>query len=142
MFAHDKLLRCAQLQRIGCGQLAGKIRSHALSRLPARGEDQHRSEVLGQRLCHQAGPVTSNLGRNVVVEVVRMDFFERHGALFVADKHCLASKPLEPFDHVLGIGHAAAEEQQLRLRRRESHCQLVVQAPIQVFHHLIFVHDE
>ena len=54
----------------------------------------------------------------------------------------ITAKPLKPGDHVLGIGHAAAEHEQLGLRRRHRDGQLVVQATAGIAEHLVFVNDQ
>ena len=61
---------------------------------------------------------------------------------FRRDKDGVPAKAPQPFHHVLRIGDAAAQQEQLRLRRGESQSQLVVEAAIRVAHHLVFVHDQ
>ena len=130
VFADDQLLLGAELERIGRGQLPGELGGHGFGGLPARGEDQDRPEVLRQRLGDEPRPVAADLAGHVVAEVVGIDLLERHGALVVADQDGLAAEPLQPFDDILRIAHAAAEQQQLRLRRRQGHGQLVIQAAV------------
>ena len=79
---------------------------------------------------------------HMVAEVVGMDLLQRHGAVFVANEHGLAAQPLQPFDDILRVADAAAQQQQLGLRRRQGHGQLVIQAAVQVAEHLVFVHDQ
>src|SRR2546429_6768307 len=62
--------------------------------------------------------------------------------LFRSDQHSLASEPTQPFHHLLRIGHAAAEQEQLRLRRRERDGEFVIQAAVGVAEHLILVHHQ
>ena len=45
-------------------------------------------------------------------------------------------------DDLLRIGDAAAQQQQLRMGRRERERQFVVQSTVRVAEHLVFVHDE
>ena len=71
-----------------------------------------------------------------------MDLLQRHGAFVVANQDGLAAEALQPFDDVLRVAHAAAEQQQLRLRRRQRHGQFVIQAAVQVAEHLVFVHHQ
>ena len=142
VFADDELLLGAELERIGRGQLPGEFGGHGFGGLAARGEDQDRPQVFGQRLGDQPRPVTADFARHVVAQVVGMNFFERHGALIVADQNGLAAEPLQPFDDILRIAHAAAEQEQLRLRRRQGHGQLVIQAAVEVAEHLVLVHDQ
>ena len=60
----------------------------------------------------------------------------------MANQHRLASQPAQPLHYVLRVGHAAAEQQQLGLRRRQSYRQLVIQTPVQVAEHLVLVHHQ
>jgi hypothetical protein len=62
--------------------------------------------------------------------------------MFVADENRFAAKAGEPFDDVVGIGDAAAEEEELGLRRREGESEFVIEAAVGVPDHLIFIHDE
>ena len=71
-----------------------------------------------------------------------MNFLQWNGAFLVADEDGLATEAFEPFDDLLGIGHAAAEEQELGAGRSQREGQLVIQAAVRVAEHLVFVHDE
>ena len=51
----------------------------------------------------------------------------------------LASEPLQPLHDVVRVLDAAAEQEQPRLRRGHGDGQLVVQAPVRIGEHLIFV---
>ena len=81
VLADDELLLGAELEGIGRGQLAGEFGGHGFGGLAARGEDQDRPEVFGQRLGDEARPVAADFGRDVVAQAVGMDFLERHGAM-------------------------------------------------------------
>ena len=78
----------------------------------------------------------------MIIQIVGVDFFQRNGAFFVADEHGLASEAFQPFDDLLRIGHAAAEEEELRAGRRQREGQFVIQAPVRVAQHLVFVHHQ
>ena len=133
------MLKC---EGIGRGQLAGEVGGHGFGSLAARGEDQDRPQVLGQRLGDQPRPVAADFGRHMVAQAVGVDFFQRHGAMVMADQDGLAAKAVQPFDDILRVAHAAAQQQQLRLRRRQRDGQLVIEAAVRVAEHLVFVHDE
>ena len=62
--------------------------------------------------------------------------------MIVTNQDSLAAKAREPFHHVLGIGHAAAEHEQLGLRRRQGDGEFVIKAAVRVTEHLILVDDE
>jgi hypothetical protein len=68
-----------------------------------------------------------------------MDLLERDRPLFVADHDGLPAQSLEPFDDILRVGNAAAQEEQLRFSWSKSHGQFVIQATVSVTKHLIFV---
>ena len=142
VFADDQLLLGAELEGIGRGQLPGEFVGHGFGGLAARGEDQDRPQVFGQRLGDEPGPVTADFAGDMVAQAVGMDLVERHGAFIVADQNGLAAKPLQPFDDILRIADAAAEQEQLRLRRRQGHGELVIQAAVEVAEHLVLVHDQ
>ncbi len=72
----------------------------------------------------------------------QIDFLERDGPHVVRDEHRVATDSLKPRDHILRIFHTAAEEQELRFRRREGERQFVMHAPHRVGDHLIFVDHE
>jgi hypothetical protein len=58
MVADNQLLVGAQGKGIGGGQLAGEVGGHGFGSLAARGEDQNRPQVLGQRLGDKPRPET------------------------------------------------------------------------------------
>ena len=51
----------------------------------------------------------------------------------------IPAQALKPGDNMLGVGHAAAEHQELRLGRRHGDGQLVVETAIGVAEHLVLV---
>ena len=106
------------------------------------GEDEDGTEILGESLGHEARPVALDLGRDEVVQAVAIDLLQRHGPFLMPDEHGAPAEAREPFHDVIGIGHAAAEQEQLRLRRCECDGQLVVQAPVGIADHLILVDHE
>ena len=113
MFAHEQLLFVTELERIWGGKLASQLGGERFGRLPARRENEDRTEVFRERLGHQARPVAANVARDVKIQVVRLDFLERHRPLLMFDQRRHAPEAAQPFDHLLWIGHAAAEQQQL-----------------------------
>ena len=76
------------------------------------------------------------------IEIVGVKFFERDGAMLVADQNGTAAKAAEPADDGIGIGNAATEEKKLRLRRREREGEFVIEAAIGVADHLVFINNE
>ena len=71
-----------------------------------------------------------------------MDFFQRNRAQIVADENGMTAQAAEPFDHVLGVGHAAAQEQQLGFGRGQSQSQLIIQPAVLIAEHLILIDDQ
>ena len=113
-----------------------------LGALAARGEDEDGSEVFRKRLGDEARPVAAHFGGDMEVETVRVNLFERHGPVLVADEQRLAAEAREPLHDVLRIGDAAGKKQELRLRRGEREGEFVIQPAIRVREHLVFVHDQ
>lgn len=142
MIARNQFLRGAELEGIGGGKIAGEFGGYGFSGLPARGEDEDGAEVFRQRFGAEARPVALNFAGHMEIEIVGLDFFERHGTMIVADKNCGAAQPMQPFDDVLRIGDAAAEEEELGVRRREGKGEFVIEAAVGVADHLIFINDE
>src|SRR5437870_7618752 len=58
------------------------------------------------------------------------------------DQDRLAPEPMKPFYNVLWILDAAAEQQQLRVSRRQGDRQFVVQSTVGITEHLVFIYDE
>ena len=54
----------------------------------------------------------------------------------------ITAKAAQPFYHVIGIGDAAAEQEQLRLWRREGEGEFVIEAAITIADELVFINDE
>src|SRR4029078_2333694 len=52
------------------------------------------------------------------------------------------SESLQPFHDVLRVGDAAAEQEQLRVRRGEGDGEVVIEAAVFVANHLVLVHNE
>jgi len=142
VIAHDLALGDAQLQRIRARQVAGQVSGEGFRRLAARGEHQHGAQVVGERLRDRAWPVASNLGWQIIIEVLDMDFFKRNGAVLVADQVGVASQTPQPLDHVLRIADAAAQQQELCGGRGQGDGQLVVEPAVGVPDHLVFIDDE
>ena len=114
----------------------------AFRRGAARREDEDGAEILGERPGHQARPVAADARWDVVVQVVRVNFLQGHRALVVFDQEGVAAQTPQPFHHVVRIGHAAAQEQELGRGRRHRQGKLVVQAAVGVAEHLVFVHHQ
>ncbi len=72
----------------------------------------------------------------------QIHFLERNGSLLMRDKNCIATDPLEPRDDILRIRDAAAEQEQLRLARRQSERQFVMHPANRIGDHLIFIDHE
>ena len=85
---------------------------------------------------------TPNVRRHIVVKHAGIHFLERHRLFIVLNSLGITAEPLKPGDCVLGIGHAAAEHEQLGLRRRHRDGQFVVQATAGIAEHLVFVDDQ
>ena len=60
----------------------------------------------------------------------------------MGDEDGVAADAAEPLGHVMGIGNAAAEEEELRLWRGEGHGELVIYTAHRVGEHLVLVHHE
>src|SRR5581483_7337800 len=119
VIADEEFLVRAELERVGCGQSAREFRGHEFGRLAAGREDQDGAEVLGESLGREARPIAANLAGQMKAEIVRMDFLQRNRAMIVADQHRFAPESMQPLDDILGIANAAAEQEELRLRRGE-----------------------
>ena len=142
VFADQELLPGAELERVGRGQLPRQLVGHCFGGLPARRKDQDRPQVFRQRLGHQPRPVAADFARNMITQAVGMDLFLRDGAPVVANQDGFPAESLQPFDHILRVVHAAAEQQQLRLRGGQGNGQLIVQATVKVAEHLVFIHHQ
>ena len=142
VFADDHLLFSAQLERIGHGQMPRQFGGHGLGRLAARSKNQNRPQVVGERLGHQPRPIAANLAWQMIIQIIGVDLFERHRALVMANQHGFASEALQPFNHILRVADAAAEQKQLGSRRRQCDSEFVVQAAVRITEHLVFVHDK
>ena len=142
IFADKEFLRGREREGIGRGQIAREFGSHLLGGVAARSEDENGAEIFSERLGDGARPVAADFVRNVKLQRVGENFFERHGAFLVADEGDLAAEALQPFHGVVRIGDAAAEKEELRLGRCEGEGEFVIQAAVGVAEHLIFIHDE
>ena len=142
LLADDLLLLGRELERIRVWQITRKLGGERFRGAALRGEDEDGSEILGEGLGHEARPVALDLGGDEVVQAVAVDLLQWHGPFPMSDEHGTPAEAREPFHDVFGVGHAAAEQEELRLRRRERDGQLVVQAAIGVPDHLILVDHE
>lgn len=111
VFADNLLLLNGKLKWIGRRQQAREFGGHGFGGLPARSENQNRAEIFSEGFGDEARPVTANFPGNVVIEIVRVDFFKRNRALIVTNQDGFASEAREPFHDVLRVGYAAAQEQ-------------------------------
>ncbi len=113
-------------------------------RLAAMGrEDQNRAEVLAQGGGDPARPVTGDRLGHVARDRIDLHFVERDGALALLDHGYIAApvQPQQPVAHDARIGHAAAQEQQLCLRRQREDRALVMVAAQRIAEPLVLVDD-
>src|SRR5258706_8814454 len=89
VFADEEFLFGAQLKRIWRWQLPGEIGGHCFGGLASRSENQNRSKVFGERLGDEARPIAANFARNMKIQVISVDFFERHRAFIMPDQNGL-----------------------------------------------------
>ena len=139
VITHEILLPCRQLERVGIRQIAGDVGGERLGRTPAWCKNQNRPKPLSQRLGREPRPIAANLSWDVVVEHTGINLLERHRPVVMPNPLGLPAQSLQPTDHVFGIGHTAAEHQELGLRRRHGDGQLVIEATVGVAEHLILV---
>ena len=142
VFADDEFLVLAELERIGCGKIAGEFGGHGFGGLAAGREDKNGAEVFGEAFGDEARPVALDFAGDVEIEVVGVKFFERDGTMFVPDKNGATAEASEPFNDGIGIGNAATKEEKLGLGRGEGESEFVVKAAVGVADHLVFVNDE
>jgi hypothetical protein len=140
--AGEQLLFGAELKRIGCGQLAGQIGGHRLCGLASWSEYQDGAKIFGEGFGHEPGPITLDVSGHMVAEAIGVDFLQGDRALIVTDQDGLAAKSLKPFGDILRIGDAAAEKEQLRVRRGKGDGEFVIETAVAVADHLVFIHDE
>src|SRR5215475_518249 len=96
--ADEKFLLCAELERVGGGQLAREVGGHGFGGLSAWGKDEERSKVFGESFGNQTRPITANLARDMIAQLVGVNFLERHWSMVVTNQHGLSAKAVEPFD--------------------------------------------
>ena len=142
LFADECLLLGRERERILVRKEARQLHRQRLGLLAARGENQHRPQILRQRLCHETRPVALHLAGHGDVQALDLDFLQRDGAGEMPDELHLAPEPLEPFHDVVRVLHAATQEQQSRLRRSHRDAKLVVQPTVAVREHLILVNHQ
>ena len=140
MITDQFLLLVRRVDGLGLGRLRAMSAANA-SVARQRGEEQHGPKPLGQRLGREPWPVPPNVRRHIVVEHAGVNFLKRHRPFIVPNPLGITAKSLKG-DHVLGIGHAAAEHEQLGLGQRHRDRQLVVQATVGIAEHLVFVDDQ
>ena len=137
--ADEIFLPGAQLEGIGIRQVACDLGGKRFGGAAARRKNQNRPKPLRQRLGGEPWPVAANLRRDVVVEHPGVHLLKRHRPVVVPNPFGVPAQTLKPSDNVLGIGHAAAEHQDLRFWRRHGDGQLVVETAIGVAEHLVLV---
>ena len=143
LFPGERGLLGREDERIVHGQGGGEFAREVLAGGAARGEDEDRPQVGQERLGDQPRPVAAErAGVQPHGQRVQQRFLQRHGPLAVRDEFRVAPQPPQPRRHVARVAHAAAEQQQLGVRRREREGQFVVRAPVGVAEHLVFVDDE
>ena len=124
------------------GQGGGQVASQFLGGPAAWGEEQDGAKIGAQRVADEARPAGAGVGRGLVGQGFQVDFFEGDGAFRVGDERGVAPDASQPGDDILGIGDAAAEEEELCFRRRQGESELVVHAADGVGDHLVFVDDQ
>ena len=138
----ELLLPVRERKRIVARQPGGDFAREIFRGFSARCEEQHRPELRVQRIHHEPRPPPANPLPATVREVFQIHLLQRHGAFAVRHEHRIASDAAQPVHDILRISDAAAEEQQLRFRRREREREFVVRATHGVRDHLIFIDDE
>ncbi len=88
-----------------------EFRRHGFGRLPARRENQDWAEIVRQSFGDKPRPVSVYLRRDMIIEIVGVNFFQWHGPLFVPDEHRFPAETLQPFYHVIWVGDAATQQQ-------------------------------
>src|SRR5262245_31963593 len=93
--ADHQLLFRTQREGIGSWQMTRQLRRHGFGRLAPRRKDQHRSEILRQGLGHESGPVSPDFTRQMVIELVGVNLFQRDWAQVMADEQSIAPETAE-----------------------------------------------
>ena len=93
VFACQKFLLGTELKRIRCGQVTGQFGGERFGGLAAGSENQDGSEVLGEGLCHQAGPIAADFAGQMKVQIVRLNFLEGNRPLIVFDQDRFTTEP-------------------------------------------------
>ena len=142
LFARELGLLGRQGERVVHRQDGGEVAREVFRRRPTRGEDEDGAEVGQECLGDEARPVAVGAGVELVGQRVEHGLLQRHGAQGVDDQFHVAPQAAQPGGHVARIADAAAQEQELRARRREGEGEFVVRAPVGVAEHLVFVDDQ
>ena len=124
------------------GQRCGEVARQFLGGAAARGEKEDRSEIGPQRIGDQPRPPTAHAVRRFVRQRFQVHLLQRHRTFAVRHEHRIAPDAPQPRHDFLRIRHAPAEQQELRLRRRERQRKLIGHAAQRVRDHLIFIHHE
>ncbi len=124
------------------GQGGGKGECELLRGIAARGEDENGAEVCAEGFGDHAGPEAGDAAGSGLGKGEEVDICEGDWAILVGDEDGVATDAAEPVDHVVRIGNAAAEEEQLGGGGSEGHRELVVHAADGIGEHLVLVHNE
>ena len=109
-FSGERFLFRRERERIARRQGAGDCLRQLLGRVAARREDQDRREPGMQCPGNHPRPKFAHLQKSDLWKIVQIDFMLRHRAFVMPDEHRITSVAPQPFDHVLGIIDAPAEE--------------------------------
>jgi hypothetical protein len=142
MLAGEVFLFRGEGQGIWDGELTCEFGGEGFGGESTWGEDKDWPEIFGEGFGDEPRPVTTDIGGDVVIEAVGVDFVEWDGAELVPDEESAAAEAFEPFDDVVWVGDAAAEEEELGGAGCESDGELVIETAVGVAEHLVFVDDE
>ena len=113
VIAREAALAGGELGAVAQGQAGRDVPGDLLGGSAAGGEDQDRTQVGEDGPDDRAGDMAFDAGRLAGLQGVEGDLLERDRAGVLLDQRDLAAAAAEPFGHGLGVGDAAAEEQEL-----------------------------
>lgn len=124
------------------GEGAGDFDSDVLGGAAARCEEEQRGHFSFEDTGDGAWPVTANGIGNAVGEGFHGNFLKGDGTFAVGDQFGGPPEAAEPVADRFGIADGAAEEKEARLWRRGGDGDLVIEAPLVIADHLVFIDDE
>ena len=142
MLPRQRFLLGGERERIGIGQIARDLRRHRLRPLPPGRKHQERTQILRQRLGHQARPVTLDLTGQGIAQTVRRHLLQWHRPHIRPDQLRRPPQSPQPFHDILRIRHTAAEQEQLRIGGSQRQREFIIQPPVRVADHLVLVHHQ